>query len=65
MASGYLGTWVKWYHPGGKYKDSIDHIFIHGSTADKLDIKMFDIVASKMALIASDHCPLICDFNLK
>jgi len=65
MASGYLGTWVKWYHPGGDYDDSIDHIFIYGDTANKLDIKMFDIVASKMALLASDHCPLICDFNLK
>jgi len=64
VVSGYVGTWVKWYHPGGSYKDSIDHIFIK-DTSSKLDVKMFDIIASKMALIASDHCPLICDFNLK
>jgi len=64
IVSGYIGTWTAWYHPGGDYDGAIDHIFIK-DTADKLDIKMFDIVASKMALLASDHCPLICDFDLK
>ena len=68
IVSGYIGTWTTWHHPGGNYSGSdgaIDHIFVYGDTANKLELKMFDIVASKIALIASDHCPLICDFNLK
>jgi len=67
IADGYLGAWTTWYHPDHSYKngynDAIDHIFIKGQ--DKVEIKAFDIIASKMALLASDHCPLIVDFNLK
>ena len=65
IVSGYIGAWTQPDdHPGGDYDGAIDHIMLN-DTANKVEVKMFEIVASRVALLSSDHCPVMCDFNLK
>ena len=64
IRDGYIGMWTAWKPVVGNYDSGIDHILVHDPDKN-FDLKLFQIVANKMALLTSDHCPLICDFNLK
>lgn len=55
------GLWDDPIYPASNYARSIDHIF---STKDNITIKRFDVVTDLYALLSSDHCPLIVDFDL-
>ena len=63
IIDGYIGMWTTWSPVVGNYDTGIDHIFVNST--DKFDLKLFQIVADKIALLSSDHCPLIVDFDIK
>ncbi len=63
IIDGYIGMWTAWKPVVGDYDTGIDHIFVN--SPDKFDLKLFQIVADKIALLSSDHCPLIVDFDIK
>ena len=55
------GLWDDPIYPTSNYTRSIDHIF---STKDNITVKRFDVVTDLYALLSSDHCPLVVDFDL-
>lgn len=56
-----LGIWDDPTYPSGGYDRSIDHIL---TTKDGITVGRFDVVTDLYALLSSDHCPLIVDFDL-
>lgn len=63
IIDGYIGMWTEWTGVEGSYDVGIDHVFVNST--EGLDLALFQIVANKMALLSSDHCPLIVDFDIK
>lgn len=57
------GLWEDPVYPSANYSRSIDHIFI--TPADNATLRRFDVVTDLYALLSSDHCPLIVDFDIK
>ena len=55
------GLWGSPVYPAANYARSIDHIF---ATPDNITPKRFDVVTDLYAILSSDHCPLILDFDL-
>ncbi len=49
--------------PDSNLTGSIDHILI--KNADKLEIKLYDVVTDLYSLLSTDHCPIYIDFNIK
>ncbi len=56
-----LGLWADPVSPSGGYEKSIDHIL---SVGEGLSAKRFDVVTDLYALLSSDHCPMVFDFDL-
>lgn len=55
------GFWDDPVYPASNYARSIDHIF---ATKEGITPKRFDVVSDLYAILSSDHCPLILDFDL-
>ncbi len=55
------GLWSDPVYPAANYSRSIDHIF---ATTENITPKRFDVVTDLYAILSSDHCPLILDFDL-
>lgn len=53
----------KMTYPSGTYSSAIDHAVVWNSA--KFTAKLFEIITDDYALLSSDHCPLIVDFDLK
>ena len=54
------GLWDDPVYPSANYSRSIDHILATGN----LTPERFDVVSDLYAVLSSDHCPLIFDFNI-
>lgn len=54
------GLWDDPVYPAANYARSIDHIFAAGN----LTPARFDVVTDLYTVLASDHCPLILDFDI-
>lgn len=54
------GLWDDPVYPAANYSRSIDHIFATGN----LTPVRFDVVTDLYAILSSDHCPLVFDFDI-
>ena len=54
------GLWDDPVYPTANYSRSIDHIFATGD----LNPVRFDVVTDLYAILSSDHCPLVFDFDI-
>lgn len=48
--------------PSGDHSKSIDQVFLNDGTSAK--VKLYEVVTDLYALLSTDHCPLIIDFDL-
>lgn len=55
------GLWDDPVYPSANYSRSIDHIF---ATTENITPKRYDVVTDLYAVLSSDHCPMILDFDL-
>ncbi len=49
--------------PDMNVNNSIDHILI--KNAEKLEVKLYDVVTDLYSLLSTDHCPIYIDLNIK
>ena len=56
------GLYLKLNAPKGDYNGAIDHALVYNG--DKLTARLFDVIKLQYALISSDHCPVMVDFDI-
>lgn len=58
-----LGIYDGMTPPSGAYSAAIDHALV--MQGDGLEFARFEVVTDDYALLSTDHCPIIVDFNIK
>ena len=50
-------------YPSGDYSKAIDHAFVWNSA--RFSAKLFAVLTDEYALLSTDHCPILVDFDIK